>query len=84
MRQIWAEFDLYNNLTLRLLKSTGEVFGKALIGLWVNFGRYLVPGKQWVDASENWAKIRPKMLNFNISLSDFVSRLKIMCIFAKY
>ena len=40
-------------------------------GLWVNFGRYLVPGKQWVEASQKMAKTGSEMLIFNICRLGF-------------
>jgi hypothetical protein len=61
------DFDLYKILTQGLLKPTGVGFGKALNGLWVNFGRYLVPAKQRVGTSKNWPKTASEMLKFNIS-----------------
>ena len=61
-----SEFQPCKTLTFHLLKPTGEGFGKALIGLWVNFGRYLVPIKQRVEVGQKWAKMRPEMLKFNI------------------
>ena len=41
-------------LTRVFSKSTVAEFGKNLVGVWVNFGRYLVLGNQWFAKSHFW------------------------------